>query len=109
MTKYKQYFDKMVSENKEIFAEFRTLHDRYGLEGESMQDEFNQKGKKVLTIIRDYENKLCKNSEKTYSMFTGNLAEKFWSEIRKAFPMIDYIGVISKSEPKFSIKKISLS
>lgn len=108
MTKYKQYFDKMISENKEAFSEFRLLHDRYALEEEKMQDEFNEKGKKILNIIRDYENKLCKNSEKTYSMFTGNLAEKFWAEIRKSFPMIDHIGIVSKSEPIFKLKKINL-
>ena len=109
MTKYKQYFDKMISENKEAFAEFRLLHDKYALDEDGLQDEFNKEGKKVLNIIREYENKLCKNSEKTYSMFTGNLAEKFWVEIRKAFPMIDHIGIITKTVPSFTLKKIKLS
>lgn len=109
MTKYKQYFDKMVGENKDAFAEFKILHDRYGLEGESMQEEFNKEGKKILNIIQEYENKLCKNSEKTYSRFTGNLAEKFRDEIRKSFPMIDHIGIIVKSKPSFTLKKITLN
>lgn len=108
MTKYKQYFDKMIEENREVFKDFRLLHDRYAFEGDGMQDEFNEKGKKILNIIREYENKLCKNSEKTYSMFAGNLAEKFWIEVRKEFPMVDHIGIITK-KPAFSLKKITLN
>lgn len=99
----------MVDENKDAFSAFKKLHDRYALEGDSMQDEYNKEGKKILSIIQEYENKLCKNSEKTYSLFTGNLAEKFREEIRKAYPMIDHIGIIVKSTPSFNIKKISLS
>lgn len=109
MTKYKEYFQKMISENKKAFDEFRKLHDRYALEQDALQDEFNKEGKKIQTIIREYEDRLCKNSEKTYSMFTGNLSEKFWNEIRLEFPMIDYIGIISKKEPTFNLKKISLN
>ncbi len=98
----------MLDENKEAFDKFRALHDKYSLDQDNMQSEFNAKGKDILNIIRDYENRLCKNSEKTYSMFTGNLAEKFWEEIRKVFPMIDYIGIIAKKEPSFTLKKIKL-
>lgn len=108
MTKYRQYFEKMLSENKTTFAEFRQLHARYGLNEDGLQAEFNQEGKKILAIIRDYEDRLCKNSEKTYSMFTGNLSEKFWSEIRKEFPLIDHIGIIAQKQPAFNLKKISL-
>lgn len=109
MTKYKQYFDKMIEENKDIFSEFRKLHDKYGFEGDSMQEEYNKEGKKILAIIQEYENRLCKNSEKTYSKFTGNLAEKFRAEIRKSFPMIDHIGIIVNKQPTFNLKKINLS
>lgn len=99
----------MIDENKEVFSEFRKLHDKYALEEDNMQDEYNKEGKKVLNIIQEYENRLCKNSEKTYSRFTGNLAEKFREEIRKSFPMIDHIGIIVKTKPTFSLKKINLS
>lgn len=98
----------MLDENREIFAKFRKLHDRYALDQDNLQDGFNQEGKKIQTIIREYEDKLCKNSEKTYSMFTGNLSEKFWGEIRAEFPMIDHIGIISKRQSPFSLKKINL-
>lgn len=109
MTKYQEYFKKMVDENKVAFADFQRLHDEYSLNQDTMQEEFNTKGKAILNIIREYENRLCKNSEKTYSMFTGKLAEKFWEVIRKHYPMIDYIGIISKPKPAFSLRKINLN
>lgn len=109
MTKYQEYFKKMIDENKEAFTRFRVLHDRYALDQDGLQEEFNTKGKEILNIINEYENRLCKNSEKTYSMFTGKLAEKFREVIRKEFPMIDYIGIITKSKPSFALKKITLN
>ena len=97
----------MLAENKGEFTEFRKLHDRYAMDEDNLQEEFNIGGKKIQAIIREYEDRLCKNTEKTYSMFTGNLSEKFWSEVRAEFPMIDHIGIIG-SKPGFTLRKITL-
>lgn len=107
MTKYKEYLNKMLEENKEIFDKFAKLHLDYSLEEEKYQDEFNREGEKILKIVHEWEDKLCKQSEKAgYSSYTGGLSEKFQAEVRAHFPLIDHIGIIVN---KFSLKKIKLS
>ena len=106
MTKYKAYVKKMLEANKELFEGFKILHDEYALSPEKWQTEFNREGEKVLEVIRDFENRLCLQSEKGgYGVFTPALAEKFRLEVKKQFPMIDYIGL--KTE-EFILKKIKL-
>ena len=114
MTKYKQYFNKMLADNKQVFADFRTLHDSYALAEDKWQDKFNEEGEKVLEIVREYENRLCANTERgIYNKFSSNLAEKFQAEVRKNFPMIDHVGVkVNQPQPtadsNFNIRKINL-
>lgn len=116
MTKFKEYYERMIATNKQIFDDFRTLHEKYKLNQDGLQEEFNKKGEAIMTIIKDWENKLCSQSEKAgFGSFTNGLSEKFWTEIRKEFNMIDYVGVIVKKQPSknqpvvaFNIKKISL-
>ena len=116
MTKYKEYVAKMLEENKEIFESFRKLHDEYALNPDGLQDKFNDEGKKVLEIIHEYENRLCANTERgMYNKFSQGLAEKFQNEVRKIFPKIDYVGLITESPQstsiaqEFFLKKINLS
>ncbi len=107
MTKYREYFEKMLEGNKELFEKFREVHQRYTLEEEKFQEEFNKEGEKILLVIHEWEDKLCSQSEKGgYGVFTGNLAEKFQAEVKKEFPLIDHIGIIVS---KFSLKKINLN
>jgi hypothetical protein len=107
MTKYQEYFQKMVEANKESFASFQRLHDEYALNPDQNQEKFNHEGEKILNIVREWENKLCLQSEKGgYGKFTSNLSEKFQAEVKKTFPMIDHIGIIVK---QFNFKKINLN
>lgn len=107
MTKYREYFERMLAANKELFENFRKLHEKYSLRPEETQEEFNKEGEKVLAIVREWEDKLCRQSEKAgYATFTSSLAEKFQSEVKKAFPLIDHVGLIVK---KFQLKKINLT
>jgi sugar-specific transcriptional regulator TrmB len=113
MVKYKEYVQKMLDENKETFTEFRKLHDEYAKDQKGLQKKYNEEGSKIQDIIRDYEDRLCRNTERgVYNKFSGGLSEKFQNEIRKIFPMIDHIGlIISESpppKPQFSIPKITL-
>jgi hypothetical protein len=106
MTKYKEYFNRMLEENKKAFDEFRTLHANYGMDEEKYQNEFNREGEKILKIVNEWENKLCSHSEKAgYANYTGNLAEKFQAELRLAFPLIDHVGIVS-TRSTFSLKKL---
>lgn len=96
----------MVSENKEVFDKFTKSHFEYSIDQNKNQEEFNEIGEKVLSIIHEWEDRLCKQSENAgFGSYTTNLAEKFQAEIRSHFPLIDHIGIVVK---KFSIKKISL-
>lgn len=95
MTKYQQYFQQMLVQNKEAFDSFKEIHDKYLLDPDAWQDKFNQEGYLIQDIIRDYENRLCGHSESSgYSKFTTNLAEKFQAEVLKMFPKINSIGLI---------------
>jgi len=102
----------MIEANKSEFEDFQKLHDRYVLSPDKNQTEYNKYGEKILVIIREWENKLCSQSEKGgYGVFTSNLADKFWGEVRKHYPKIDSVGLIVSKSPSslFNIKKIKLS
>lgn len=108
MTKYKEYFDKMVSENKEAFGKFTQIHFEYSIDNDLNQEKFNDEGEKINKIIHEYEDRLCKHSENAgFGKYTSNLSEKFQEEVRSHFPLIDHIGIVVK--PSFSLKKIKLS
>ncbi|MDE2025425.1 MAG: hypothetical protein KGJ07_02950 [Patescibacteria group bacterium] len=93
MTKSQQYFQDMLEYNKEAFDNFKLIHDKYKEDQKKYQNEFNEAGEKILTIIRKYENLLCNASESgKYGKFSSKTADTFWGFIRKAFPKIDFIG-----------------
>lgn len=97
MTKYREYFERMLTNEKEAFDKFTKLHLKYSIDQDSLQQEFNMEGVKIVEIIREWENKLCSTSDKAgYGNYTTNLSEKFWAEVRKTFPLIDHVGVIVK-------------
>ena len=94
----------MIDRNKEFFDSFGRLHFEYENDQEGLQDKFNEEGMKALEYIREYEDRLCNQSERGgYSKYTGNLAEKFQGEVRKNYPLIDNVGIKT-----FDIRKISL-
>lgn len=86
----------MISQNEEIFKKFRIVHDAYAIKPDENREEFNSIGRDLQDIIRDWENRLCSQSEKSsYGKFSANLSDKFWDEIRKDFPLIDQIGLLT--------------
>lgn len=94
MTRYKQAFEEMYTQNKELFDSFKIVHDCFVKDPESFQFRFNKIGKKVLGVIKEHENKLCGKTERgVYNKFSGNLSEKFRGEVKKMLPKIDFVGV----------------
>lgn len=94
MTKFKQMYQEMIKQNKELFEEFEWVHKHYSQNPDKWQRTFNIVGEKVLETVRKYENLLCRKSEGgIYSKFSSNLAEKFQQEVRNHFPKIDYVGI----------------
>lgn len=105
MTKFKEYFNRMVEENKDAFDSFTRKHFEYSTNPEKYQEGFNKAGEEILKIIHEWEDKLCSQSERAgFGSYTGNLAEKFQEEVRSHFPLIDHVGIIEVK--KFSLKKL---
>ena len=104
MTKYREYYNRMVEENKDAFDKFTRAHFEYSTNEDKYQETFNREGEGILKIIHEWEDKLCKQSEKAgFGKYSGNLAEKFQEEVRSHFPLVDHIGIVVK---KFSLKKL---
>jgi hypothetical protein len=93
MRQYQKFFQQMLDENKELFDNFKNVHDAYVLNPELNQARFNQIGSEVVDVIREYERKLCGNMNSgAYGAFSQNLSQKFWDEIRKVYKKIDFVG-----------------
>ncbi len=96
----------MLEENKKLFDEFKDVHANYGMNDEKYQDEFNKLGQKVLDVAHEWENRLCKSSEGAgFGTFTVKLAEKFQEELRRAYPLIDHVGIVAVRST-FKLKKL---
>lgn len=94
MSKYKQAVDDMVAANKELFDNFKEIHDEYALNPAVWQKLFNEYGAEVVEIVREYERKLCvKMGMGKYGKFSQNLSQKYWDEVKKTFPKIEFVGV----------------
>ena len=84
----------MVEQHKDLFDSFQQVHDQYVMNPDANKGRFNDLGKEVVDVIREAERKLCAQMGKgMYGKFTQNLSEKFWAEVRKIYPKIDFVGV----------------
>ena len=97
--KYKRYFEEMLQQHKQEFEAFEKLHAQYA-KRKIDQKEYNEKGESILRIVKEWETKLCSHMESgQYNAYSARLAEKFWEEVRKKFPLIEFVGVeIVKAE-----------
>jgi len=103
MPKFRDYFRQMMDENQEMFANFAQVHTKYQQDKQQWQEEFNKQGEKVVEVVREWEGRLCGHQEKgDKAVFSANLAEKFWGEVKAFFPLIDFVGVevVKKADPK---------
>ena len=94
MPKYKEYYQQMIDLNKDLFTKFKVVHDNFSQQPDKFRSEYNEIGREVQDIIRDWENRLCAHSENSsFGKFSSSLSDKFWDLIRKDYPKIDEIGV----------------
>lgn len=92
-TKYRQYYQNMVTQNQKLFADFKVSHDQYVI-GEIDQQEYNRVGLRIVDIIRDWDRRLCSAMGKgAFSKYSEQLSDKFWSEVRKDYSHIDKVGL----------------
>ncbi len=94
MTKYQQLITELYRDHAEEMNSFQKIHDLYMEDQKKHQDEFNRQGESVMDLLHFYERQLCGKSERSgMGVYSSKLAEKFWDEIKKKLPMIDFVGV----------------
>lgn len=94
--KYKQYVMEMLEQNHDLFLAFKPIHDGYQTNRKQWSQQFHKEGQQLVDIARDWERRLCSGMEKGKNgMFSSKVAEKFWEEVKKQYPMIDRVGVKS--------------
>lgn len=92
--KYRQLFLEMMEAHRDLMLDFKDIHDKFLQDEEQFKNEFNEKGAKVVDIIREYEMKLTAHQNSgQYSKYSSGLADKFWDQIRSFLPRIDFVGV----------------
>jgi hypothetical protein len=94
MSKYRDYFNQMFELHKEPFQTFMLLCQDYMADRATYSEEFNRQGKEIKAIVTEWEQKLCGRMERgKNSVYSANVADKFWDEVRKYFPCIDEVGI----------------
>lgn len=89
----------MIEKNVALFDAFTPIHNGFATDAKKWEDEFHSKGRDVIDVIRDWERRLCSGTEKGgYAAYSAKLAEKFWAEIKKKFPLIDQVGLHKKNK-----------
>jgi hypothetical protein len=107
MTKFKEYYNRMYEAHKAEFDAFRSIHDGYQMDRPEWAERFHGEGMKLMTIIKDWERRLCNQMEKgANSQYSAKLAEKFMAEIKKNFPLIERIGLRSSLDQRPAAKLI---
>ncbi len=87
-------YNQMVKDNQQAFDEFKQIHDLFKQDRKKYATEFNQKGKPVLEIVRDYEQRLCGGMERgKFARYSDKVAEKFWERVKKDYSHIELVGV----------------
>lgn len=97
--RYKVIFEELWDKNKEMFQQFFILNNEYAdpKKRQSLENDFQNLGKKVQKILQEGENDLCSYMEKGNNrVFSTKVSEKYWDEIRKYFRFIDQVGVVTK-------------
>lgn len=94
MTKYQAYYQKMWETHKTLLSEFLDTHDKFKSDRKKYSKEYNDKGKAVREIMEEWDARLCQQMERGQNaVFSSKVSEKFWNEVKKDFPLIEFVGV----------------
>jgi len=97
-TKYREYYEKMVAENRQLFDDFLKVNDLFKSNPQLHAEKFHQIGLKVVDKIRDFDRRLCSAMGRgVYSTYSQKLSEKVWDLARQDFDQIDMVGVRVKT------------
>lgn len=84
----------MWEAHKEILESFLVIHDKFKSNKKAYTKEFNEQGKAVREIMEEWDKKLCTQMERGKNgVFSSKVSEKFWNEVKKDFPLIEFVGV----------------
>lgn len=93
-TKYREYYQRMVAENRQLFDEFLKINDAFKQDSVAHAAEFHQIGQRVVDKVRDFDRRLCSAMGRgVFSTYSQKLSEKFWDLVRQDFDQIDMVGV----------------
>lgn len=97
--KYKKFYQLLSEQNKDLLKKFQEIHNGYAADPKKWEAQFHSVGRDVLDVMRDWERRLCSGTEKShYAQYSSKLAEKYWEEIKKDFPLIEQVGVHKSSK-----------
>jgi hypothetical protein len=97
LPKFKQYYQLMIDQNRQLFDQFQPIHDGFAQDPAQWADQFHTQGRRVLDVIRDWERRLCHGTEKgQYAKYSAQLADKFWHEVKQDLPLIDQVGLVTR-------------
>jgi hypothetical protein len=97
-SKSQKTYDLLKVDQAQIVSEFATIHQKFATDPEKHRAEFNEIGRNFINLVRSYERRLCAGMERTNnSVYSSGVSETFWKLIRSDFPLIDQVGVITKS------------
>jgi hypothetical protein len=94
MTLYKKLITEMYEAHDAEMKSFDAVHANYLTNQKKYQDAYNQAGVAIMEIMHGYEKQLCGKSERSgMGVYSSKLADKFWQEIKKRYPLIEFVGV----------------
>ncbi len=93
--KFKKAVDEMMADHKKEFEEFLKIHELFKTDQKKWSEKFNEVGKPVMEYVLNAEKRLCSKMENSgHANYSTNLSEKFREEVKKHFPLIDFVGVV---------------
>ena len=94
MVKYKQVYIDTLKAHRAEFESFRVIHDLFKADQKKYSKHYNIQGKKIRDYLDRAVNILCGKTESSgHGAFSSVLADRFWEEVRRDYPMVDFIGV----------------
>lgn len=97
MTKYAKFYQLMCEQHTELLSSFDPIHKQYA-KNQSNAEQFHSVGLRVLDVVRSWERKLCSGMERgQHAQYSANLATKFWDLVKQRFPLIDQVGLKTRT------------
>lgn len=94
MSKHQTIYQEMLTNNPELFSSFKVVHEQFASDKNTYRKKFNEIGEQVVDTIRKYEKMLCSKTDSGgYGKYSSGLSDRFWENVRRDFPLIDFVGV----------------